>query len=149
MNRFWSKVDVGNPDECWEWKASKRNKQGYGCFSMNRKNESAHRVAWELINGKIPKGIHVLHRCDNTGCVNPVHLFLGTHQDNMRDRDKKERRTPAIGSNHGLAKLTEKDIPEIRKLFGKLSMRKIAKLYGVSDTIINYIKIGKTWRHIP
>lgn len=75
---------------CWEWTGTK-DKHGYGRVRVDQRKARAHRVAWEAFKGEIPAGLHVLHRCDNPGCVNPEHLFLGTHGDNMRDREAKGR----------------------------------------------------------
>jgi hypothetical protein len=88
MDRFWSKVAKGADDACWLWQAG-RFKSGYGAFAMRPHTKRAHRVAWELVNGPIPDGLHVLHECDTPPCCNPAHLFLGTHADNMRDRQSK------------------------------------------------------------
>lgn len=88
--RFWKKVIILGCDECWIWTSS-RHRQGYGTFSINNECNLAHRVAFELRFGKISDGLDVLHSCDNPPCVNPYHLFLGTHNDNMRDMIKKGR----------------------------------------------------------
>ena len=85
--RFWEKVDKSG--DCWKWIAHLL--KGYGRFRLNNKTWSAHRVSWTLHYGEIPEGMCVLHRCDNPGCVNPEHLFLGTRTDNMKDRDQKGR----------------------------------------------------------
>jgi HNH endonuclease len=81
---------IDKSDNCWEWTAS-TTKQGYGHLTFRYRTLYAHRAMWECINGEIPDGLDVLHKCDNPPCVNPDHLFLGTHQDNMKDRDLKGR----------------------------------------------------------
>jgi len=85
--RFWKKVDVGNLDDCWLWTASVGT-DGYGRISVGGRGGklmSAHRIAYELEHGRVPKGKWVLHKCDNKLCVNPKHLYSGTHTDNMND----------------------------------------------------------------
>lgn len=87
---FWEKVDKRGPEDCWEWKAA-HTKRGYGCFRFNERQDLSHRVSYILAHGSIPDGLWVLHKCDNPKCVNPAHLFLGTHQDNMNDMKNKGR----------------------------------------------------------
>lgn len=91
-DRFWSKVDKGGPDDCWNWKAATSG--GYGTFSLGYEHfneRKAHRISYTLQNGSIPKGMVVMHTCDNTRCVNPNHLKVGTNFDNMRDMVSKGR----------------------------------------------------------
>ena len=91
LKRFWEKVDKKSQEECWIWKAFK-TKTGYGKIGVaSGQAVSAHRVSWEIHNGKIEEGKFVCHRCDNPSCVNPGHLFIGTRQDNVNDMVLKKR----------------------------------------------------------
>ena len=93
--RFWSKVDRGGDDECWEWQAAAALTDPdyqYGAFGVpGRGPILSHRMAWELTHGEITEGLHVCHHCDNPPCCNPRHLFLGTRSDNMQDMLRKGR----------------------------------------------------------
>jgi hypothetical protein len=96
VDRFWAKVTIG--PTCWEWTGA-MSSTGYGRMTRGGRGEGwvrAHRVAWELANGPVPDGLHVLHHCDNRSCVNPEHLFIGTRSDNMRDAMQKGRLKPHI-----------------------------------------------------
>ena len=87
---FSQRFDMGADTECWVWTGS-LFESGYGRFSRSNKKLRAHRVSYEIYKGAIPDGMHVLHECDNPPCVNPNHLFLGTHLDNMKDMERKGR----------------------------------------------------------
>ena len=131
--------------------ASKLDSSGYGRIyikdNRGRRMDLAHRVAWERANGPIPGGLFVRHSCDNRGCVNTEHMFLGTHKDNMYDMKAKGR--SLRGSRHNLAKLNESQVLEIRKLQRDGVMGKeIAKAYGVSNALISMIKTRKLWAHL-
>ena len=143
--RFWAKVKRGAPNECWEWQARKLPR-GYGIIGAGGKYGKsllATHVAWFLATGNIPDKF-VLHHCDNPKCVNPNHLFLGTHQDNMADQKKKKRH--CYGENHQWAKLTAEQVKEIRKrrILGETLMD-IAKDYGVTYQLISKIAKNYCW----
>lgn len=104
--RFWSKVDKNGPlfpklnSPCWLWMAFK-SERGYGQTIIKRKPYKSHRVSWMLVRGPIPHlNLCVCHHCDNPSCVNPDHLFLGTHTDNMRDKENKGRGNQPRGDTH-------------------------------------------------
>lgn len=86
--RFWEKVN--KTDNCWNWTGAINNK-GYGRINIDGKSQLAHRVSFEIANGKIDDKMKVLHSCDNSFCVNPKHLWLGTQKDNLIDMAKKGR----------------------------------------------------------
>lgn len=146
--RFWSYVDMSG--NCWLWtKAIKPN--GYGSFSPHNKSKSAHRAAWEFIFGPIPKGLCVCHVCNNKQCVRPSHLYIDTATKNSADalRDGLYEGNNQ-GSKHGMAKLTEAKVREIRDIYkkGELSHVKIAKMYGVSHRTIGKAIDGSQWKHV-
>lgn len=141
--RFWSKVDRVEGG-CWEWRGSILT-SGYGQFWCQGGPHKAHRIAWVLENGKIPDsddkgyyGLHVCHHCDNPSCVNPAHLFVGTHADNMRDMAVKGR---AKGIPRTPRKLSDDDAIAIRNDARPLA--EIAAQYGVSTPMVSMIRIGK------
>ena len=90
IQRFWVKVDIQDAASCWEWQAA-RNHLNYGLFHINGSVTTAGRAAWQILNGDIPDGYDVCHRCDNPPCVNILHLFLATEQENMQDMIAKGR----------------------------------------------------------
>lgn len=119
------------------------NEDGYGLIGSWR----AHRLAWFKKHGPIPDGLHVLHTCDNPACINIDHLWLGTHQDNMRDRDRKNRQARQRGASNGRARLTEIEVKVIKFLLkeGKRSLNQIARAYNVGKSTIVHIKMGRQW----
>lgn len=150
-NSFISKITIDNNSGCWNWNRG-LFRDGYGAFWNGSKTVRTHRFSYRYFRGKIPEGFCVCHRCDNPKCVNPNHLFLGTALDNERDKIKKNRRNNigAKGESHGLSKLTEDQVREIRKIVasGKLSQNKTAKLFGVDSGLVNGIVHRKHWKHI-
>ena len=146
LDRFWSKVDIKEVDRCWGWLASK-DKSGYGKFTINGVTVRAHRVVWVLFNHKtITDKMCVCHDCDNPSCVNPNHLFLGTHQDNKDDCVMKGRQ--AKGENAGRAKLTEVEAQEILLLCGYYKHKDLAVMYGVSHSVITCLVNDRSWKHL-
>lgn len=148
MKRFWSKVAMGAPDECWLWTAG-TDHGGYGRIAVNRVCAIAHRVAWSLAKGAIPKGMCVCHRCDNRLCCNPGHLFLGTKAENNRDRDAKGRQARLRGSSNGFAKLTEQTVESARLWMAHgITRRAVAERLGLHVSTIHLMANGKTWAHV-
>lgn len=149
--RFWAKVEKHGPDECWNWTGARQGlRREYGAFTLNGVRMGAHRASWTMHNGPVPEGLEVCHKCDNGLCVNPAHLWLGTHLDNMMDKIGKNRHNNPRGSNNTASKLVESDIPKILKLREQgLSHRKISKHFGVSYTVIRLVLRGEIWKHVP
>jgi len=147
--RFFSKVNpVPNENGCWEWIASCRNYWD-GQLHYKGKWYSAPRLSYEMHKGKIPVGLHVCHTCDNPKCVNPEHLWLGTHQDNMKDRMIKKRGNVPKGEKCKGAKLSELQITEIRDKHKKgITQTALGKEYKVTQSAIWYAVQNKTWKEV-
>ena len=147
--RFWSKVDVRSEDECWPWTASVRRKdEGYGAFWMNGRHHPANRVALQLSGVDIPEDMVACHKCDNPRCCNPKHLFVGTPLENNDDKVLKGRHSR--GSSHGMAKLTDEQIAEIRshKPPGVKKVRaglpqELANKFGIARAYVSVIYSSK------
>jgi len=152
IKNFWKKVDVKGEDECWEWTGAKNRKNGYGNIKINYKKYRSHRISWILANGKIPEKMCVCHSCDNPGCVNPNHLFLGTHQDNMNDMINKNRNKipDNSGEKSGNHKLTEQEVLEIKSKYKwyVYTYKMLSEEYCVNYRTILDIIHRKTWKHI-
>lgn len=133
---------------CWVWKGSV-NEHNYGTIAINRKTYFAHRISYTEYKGEIPKGLCLLHSCDNTRCVNPEHLKIGTRSDNCKDMYLKKRNNCQRGEQRFCAKLKEKDVEEIRKMLadGK-KQEHIAQVYNMHNSAISNIKTRKTWKHL-
>jgi HNH endonuclease len=153
MERFWSRVDQSSETGCWEWRGTKR-KDGYGVLMVGGALIRAHRLSWELANGPIPKGLSVLHRCDNPPCVRPDHLFVGTQRDNLADMTAKGRRVPykgrpQRGALNAATHLTEDAVAIIRGMVSAgYYHREIAAQFGIDRATISYIATGRTWQGI-
>ncbi len=142
--RFWPKVQKG--PECWLWSGCRGGSlHRYGKIQYDGKDVLTHRISWLLHFGPIPDGLCVLHKCDVTLCVNPLHLFLGTNNDNIKDKIKKGRQ--AQKESHPLVKLSVADVEEIRKLYqtGKYSQYDLSDRFGVVQQQISRIINHKRW----
>lgn len=141
------------------------NHAGYGAFYVGKYSVRAHRFAWSMVNGPIPDGVDVSHRCHRRACVNVAHLYLASHQVNMnhsaRDgrmaRGARHRRvqSPELwprGENIPGSKLTEAQVIEIRRRYRKgqrgAGCPALGRMYGVSHETIRAIVSGETWAHV-
>lgn len=148
-DRFFMRVDVSGVNDCWNWTGSRHKKRWHGQWrSGDGRIELAHRGAWRLMKGEVPKGAFVLHRCDNPVCVNPSHLFLGTQSDNAKDMWTKGRAKPksSLGENHGMSKLTADLVRDIRR--SNESGIELAKRLKLTATTICDVRKRRTWKHI-
>lgn len=147
--RFEDKIDFSG--DCWIWKAY-ITKSGYGSYRHGNSMVLAHRFIWSVVNGVIPEGLCVLHKCDVRNCVNPDHLFLGSNQDNVDDRVIKGREGERTGEKNGRSKLNKEQVEEIRKLYkrgtnikNEFSQRGLAKRFGVSNVVISGVVNNRSW----
>lgn len=142
-DRMTARTIVG--EGCWEFKGAKGNKAGHRTIVVNGKIVRAHRIAWELANGRrVPRGLVVMHSCDNPACVNPAHLSVGTQKQNLHDSIRKGRY-----NTWGLQKLNAKQVREIRARAKAGERQKaIAKDYGIARNTVSAIVHRKTWAHL-
>lgn len=147
IKRFWDRVWFD--DDCWPW-CGPRNKRGYGHWKFHGKTRKATRIMWEIFKGPIPKGLSVLHECDNPCCVNIGHLFVGTQKDNVDDCVAKGRNwfPPQNGEQHSQAKLNNEKVKEILALENLFSHTAIGKRFNISRSVVTRIFHGDLWGHV-
>lgn len=147
VKRYWKYTIVSDSsDGCWGWRPKFRRPKGYVTLSVIGKSVSIHRFSWELHNGPVPDGLHVLHKCDNPECSNPGHLFLGTNLDNIMDKISKNRQ--AQGEGHAFAKMTWERVMVAREIYQRIT-RDLALEFGVTANNIREILENKTWKNPP
>lgn len=151
--RFWAKVDVRGPDECWHWLGTK-NRDGYGRFVSNKKVISTHRFSLSLATQTaLNTPFSALHSCDNPACVNPSHLRWGTQTENMRDAFSRGRMkncaSSRLGESNFRSKLTKEQVLRIRELSAeKQRQADIAKIIGISLSTVKHIVTYRIWKHV-
>lgn len=146
---MWNKKDIAwklNENGCHICTSHYIDKFGYARINKNRKPLKIHRLIYEQHNGQIPRGLVVMHKCDNRSCINIEHLKLGTQKDNILDMMRKGRDVHPKGVGHGMTRLSENDVIDI--FFSNDYADCLAIKYGVSKTNINHIRNKNTWRHV-
>lgn len=156
--RFWSKVDIRNPDDCWNWTAA-INSKCYDTFIYNGKTIYSHRMAYMMTKGSIDDGLQVQHLCNNPICCNPNHLVLGDDSNNMQYMYECSRGPDNRGEKSGMAILTDSQVRQIHKLYKEQKtchpgfkqwqiVNPIAKAFNVSERHTKNIIAGERWSHI-
>lgn len=162
LQLVWQRVEK-TPTDCWLWLGNKGH-DGYGLITLNGKLFRAHRVAFQAATGIEPGELHVLHTCDVRSCINPKHLWLGTNQDNVDDKVRKNRQSKGEkhsqalahikfnrkGVNNARAKLTDDAVKEIRGTYKSrtISRKAFAEKYGVSISTLKGVLSNKIWTHV-
>jgi len=142
VNVLLSRIKV-NAAGCFEWQGC-LNHSGYGMLNVNGVPKGAHRLSFEAFRRCIPTGMFVCHKCDNPRCINPSHLFLGSHADNMQDMRSKRR--SSTGSKNGMSKVTTEDVIEMTRLYmSGVTQRELSGKYGISRQAVSKIVTGKRW----
>ena len=139
--KFWSRVDCGPDFQCWPW-AGAANAKGYGRYQ----GAASHRIAYEFINGEIPEGHVLRHKCDNPPCCNPKHLTPGTQYQNLQDMKQRDRHTR--GQRSARSKLTEEQAREILINPAGLRLVDLARKFEVSKSTVSMIRSGDRWAHL-
>lgn len=137
--KFWSRVNRGDNDECWEWTGSQT--KGYGNLTHKSQTLYAHRVAYRLEHGDVPDGAHVLHECHNKSCVNPAHLKLGNHTDNMRDARQQGKAHHQLDAETALA--VKSDYAET-----SMTQQQVADKHDISQSLVSLVVNEKIWSDI-
>lgn len=137
---------VVNENGCHICTSHAKDTSGYPSMSYRDKKTRIHRYIYEQHYGSIPKGMVIRHKCDDRACINPLHLEIGTQNDNIQDMVKRGRIASKVGEKNPRAKLTEMDVKIIRR--NKLSSYKLCKLYGVSPSTIRQIRQYRRWSHV-
>lgn len=154
--RFWESVNRNGPihpvmgTACWLWTGHKKPR-GYGFLGTSAGHRYAHRLSYEIHHGVIPDNLCVCHRCDNRLCVNPQHLFIGTHAENMHDMAMKGRANKDVlrGERHPNTRLTEQQVRDIRwRFFVGEPPTHLAVEYKVTKSQIYKIVKGRAWCHV-
>lgn len=139
-DRFEAKVIRGTPEECWHWNATTNGRKNYGLIRLNGKYLLAHRVAFFISRGFWPGKMQVCHSCDNPRCVNPGHLWLGTQGDNMQDAMKKGRHFYRDSKSKGVAKLSKKDVYDLKQqFFSGILSKDLAVRYNIGERTVRAI----------
>ncbi len=150
-DRLWRWIDKREPNDCWPWTGA-TVRGGYGSIQIGGKGSNggvAHRALYEIINGPVPDGMVVMHRCDNPPCCNPRHLTIGTYKENTWDMMAKGRRATCwpVGENNGKSKLTAEKVRYIRANVAK-GYRTLSHELELDYTTVRNAAIGKSWKHV-
>lgn len=155
ITRFWNKVNKNGSipthmphlGQCWEWTGG-LPRNGRPQWIFNGRIQAVSRVSWQIINAPITDGLLVLHKCDNPKCVNPLHLFLGTHQDNMDDMKAKGRQLKGHNSHNAI--ITKEDVLEIRRLHKEMeyTRKQLSQQFKITVSSVRDILLRRTWKHI-
>ncbi len=135
--KFWKKIDIRKSSKCWNWVGAIQN-CGYGVIGDGRYGiVTTHRLSWEIHYGEIKDNLNVLHKCDNKRCVNPNHLYLGNHSDNMSDR--MSRNPGNLGGGH--QKIDNDDRMNIVSMYrsGNFLQRELSDMFGISRPYVSML----------